>query len=75
MSQQWEERLKHFENSATSQRIALRTCHLQGIRRSLLSEIWHSYDLGVIRDAVRILSDIPEQYKSRFNSALKQMSG
>jgi len=54
---------------------ALLLCHVQGIRRSLLQEIWSSGDLWTIRIAVRVLSKIPEPFQTRFLNALKQMSG
>lgn len=50
-------------------------CVMEGVRRSLLREIWNSGDLGTMREAVRWLPNMPEGYKARFQNALKQMSG
>ena len=59
----------------SKQRKALDLCLTQGLREDLLLVIWNSYDLGTIRAAVQQLPNIPDPYKDKFRSALKQMSG
>ena len=40
-----------------------------------LQTIWKSDDLAVMRDALRLFPQMPMWWRSRFESAIKQMSG
>ncbi len=60
---------------STPQYEKVRQIIMAGSQQSLLQEVWRTNDLGAIRLIMRHVEKLPERWHTKFQCALKQMSG